>query len=126
MQLEAAAYGVLLATLAFPAVAVARLRREPAFFSALLIAIAAFYPVFAVDAGLAALALQGGVAVCFAALAIVGYAARLWLIPAGFVLHGIYDALIAAPGPSWWGAFCFGVDLPLAAFAACAARSQPR
>lgn len=81
-----------------------------------LIAIAAFWPVFAVAAQ-RDIALHFAAFALFAMLAVAGYRLGLWLIAASLAGHGLFDALIGLddhPGPGFWPAFCAGVDIALA------------
>jgi len=91
------------------------LHKERGVWPSLLIAIAAFYVVFAFEhSDHSGIALQSVIALGFMALALIGYKSSLWLIVAGLVLHGIFDAVSLAytanPAPNWWGPFCIGVD----------------
>lgn len=80
-----------------------------------LVAIAAFYPVFAAAAGNPrALMLHSTVALAFAGLAAVGYRYSARIIAAGLIAHGLFDLVVHAPfAPAWWPAFCAGVDVAL-------------
>lgn len=96
------------------------LHRERGVWPALLIAIAAFYVVFAFEHSSASgIFWQSAIAMTFMVLALFGYKTSLWFIVAGLVLHGIFDGvslwLGASPAPHWWGPFCVGVDFLLAA-----------
>lgn len=87
--------------------------------SVVLIAIAAFYVVFAGEHGQAGeIAFQSLLALVFTALALLGYRRSLWWVVAGLAVHGIYDIAFhghgANPAPAWWGPFCLGVDVMLA------------
>jgi len=91
------------------------LHKERGVWPSLLIAIAAFYVVFAFEhSDHSGIGLQSVIALGFMALALIGYKSSLWLIVAGLVLHGIFDAVSLAytanPAPNWWGPFCIGVD----------------
>lgn len=81
----------------------------------LLAAIASFYPVFAAAEGdWPAFALHFLIFAGFAALAVRAYRHGLFLLAGGLIAHGLFDimlGLIAAPGPTWWPAFCAGVDI---------------
>ncbi|GGL54193.1 hypothetical protein [Wenxinia marina] len=80
-----------------------------------VVAIAAFYPAFAIAEGdWAALGRHLGLFVIFVALAAWGSRAGLVVLGGALVAHGLIDlALLRAdpPGPGWWPAFCASVDL---------------
>ena len=81
----------------------------------LLAAIATFYPVFAVMAAdPLAIALHFAVFAGFAALSVRGFHFGLHVIAAGLIAHGVFDIIIGlvhVTGPTWWPAFCAGVDI---------------
>ena len=83
-----------------------------------LVAIALFYPVFAVENGdLADIVVHAFVVAVFGALAIAGYKRGLALVGVGMIAHGLFDLAMghvdANPAPSWWAPFCLGVDVVL-------------
>lgn len=81
----------------------------------LLSAIAVFYPVFAVISGdILALVLHLAIFAGFSALAMRGFHQGLHLIAGGLIAHGLFDLgvmFIHITGPTWWPAFCAGVDI---------------
>ena len=99
--------------------ALAGVARERGSYAVAMVAIAVFYPVFAVGRGWDTFAFHAIVASLFIVLAILGARKSLWWIVAAMVLHGLFDILdgLRAPDPSpdWWGPFCLGVDLAIAA-----------
>ncbi|MDG1375735.1 MAG: hypothetical protein P8P56_01665 [Yoonia sp.] len=81
----------------------------------LLVAIASFYPVFAVTSG-DPLAVMVHVAIFagFAALALRGFQHGLYIIAGGLIAHGLFDLslmLTLITGPTWWPAFCASLDI---------------
>jgi len=91
------------------------LHKERGVWPSLLIAIATFYIVFALEhSDNGVIAFQSVIALGFMALALIGYKTSLWFIAAGLALHGVFDAISlkysANPAPDWWGPFCIGVD----------------
>ena len=99
--------------------ALAGVVRERGSYAVAMVAIAAFYPVFAVGRGWDTFAFHAVVTLLFVGLAILGARKSLWWIVAAMALHGLFDVLdgVRAPDPSpdWWGPFCLGVDLAIAA-----------
>lgn len=91
--------------------------RERSGYAVAMVAIAAFYPVFAVGRGWDVFAFHAAVALLFVALAVIGARRSLWWIVAAMILHGLFDILdgLRAPDPSpdWWGPFCLGVDIAI-------------
>ena len=88
-----------------------------------MVAIALFYVVFAVEnGGPVEAALHAAIALAFIAMAILGGRGNPWWIVAALAGHGVFDAgaplFVADPSPLWWGPFCLGVDLTLAAWLA--------
>ena len=101
----------------------ARISTERGTWATLLVAIAIFYPVFAVESGsLESFAVQIGAASFFIILAFLGARVSLWFVAAGLPLHGLFDwtadYMLADPSPDWWGPFCVGVDFVAAAYLA--------
>jgi hypothetical protein len=94
--------------------------RDRMFFPMLLMVIATYYILFACMSHSAApLAPETGWAAVFIAVAIAGYKRSLWLVVAGLLVHGIFDAvhgfMIENPGvPSFWPSFCAAYDIALA------------
>ena len=110
------ALGILLGAICAGVAMVAGLDRARASSVVLLIAIAIFYVVFAVEAG-ANLVSQSLIASTFVLVALVSYRTSLWGIAIGLATHALYDAFshtLGAPAPHWWPMFCLGFDLVLA------------
>lgn len=81
----------------------------------LLAAIAFFYPVFAAQNGdVTGAILHFAIFIGFSALAVAGFRRGAMIIAGGLIAHGVFDAglyWIGAPGPTWWPAFCAGIDI---------------
>ncbi|MEW9918141.1 hypothetical protein AB2B41_00875 [Marimonas sp. MJW-29] len=91
--------------------------RERSAGAVILVAIAAFYPVFAFENGawgdrifhLFFFAL-------FLCLALWGYRRSARAVALGIAGHGVFDLAIlplSAPTPDWWPTFCAGLDIVL-------------
>ena len=81
-----------------------------------LIAIAAFYVVFAFQIEQpATILLQTVIALLFTAIALLGYMRSAWFIVSGLALHSVFDGVSMYtsqnPAPDWWGPFCIAVDV---------------
>jgi hypothetical protein len=113
--------GIVLALLTAMSARVAGLDRDRAFYPTLVIVIASYYVLFAaMGASERVLAIEAGVTVAFAVVAIAGFKSNLWLVAGALALHGVFDLVhgnvIANPGvPAWWPAFCSAYDVVLAA-----------
>ena len=109
--------GVVLGIASVGLMALAGVARERGGYAVAMVAIAAFYPVFAVERGWDVFAFHAVVASLFIALAVMGARQSLWWLVAAMILHGLFDMLdgLSAPDPSpgWWGPFCLGVDLAI-------------
>lgn len=86
----------------------------------LLVAIAVFYPAFAIhaDSGVVTLGLQTLYFILFCGLAYWGMRKGLLALAGGIGLHGVFDlAMVSSmhPAPSWWPVFCGTVDITIAA-----------
>ncbi|MFO6463436.1 hypothetical protein [uncultured Jannaschia sp.] len=116
----------LAAGTAFAAATIALLRwtgmdRDRATGPLMLVAIALFYPVFAVENGSRAeVAIHAGIALAFLGAAIIGHRRGLALVGIAMMAHGAFDlaahVLTDGPAPRWWGPFCLGVDVVLGAW----------
>jgi hypothetical protein len=111
------AIGILLA-LGFSLGATATgLDRERAFYTAVAMAVATYYILFAAMTGSASVVIAEAVAAgAFLLLAIVGFRTRPWLIALAIGGHGVFDVfhhlLIDNPGvPRWWPGFCMSFDV---------------
>lgn len=93
----------------------ARMLSERSGLAVLLAAIAAFYPVFAVQNGdFAETALHVGIFAAFSILALIGFRRGSYIIAGGLIGHGVFDAglyFLGAPGPAWWPTFCGAFDI---------------
>jgi hypothetical protein len=70
-----------------------RLDRDRAFYPTVLIVIASYYALFAVMGGTArALAIEVTVIAGFLVVSGVGFRRSLWVVVAGLVAHGVFDA----------------------------------
>jgi hypothetical protein len=81
-----------------------------------LIAIALFWPVFAVENGEAwDITVHGAFAVAFAVAAIWGHRRDPAVVGWALVAHGAFDAgvevLADGPAPPWWAPFCAAFDV---------------
>lgn len=92
--------------------------RERAFYVALLICIAFFYPVFAYERfALDEAVVQVFVACAFTTLAFWGYKAGGTVLAYAFVAHAVYDVVAGAIGlhaPMLWPEICLSFDLIMA------------
>jgi hypothetical protein len=108
--------GAVLAIVVGGIASLLRLDRDRAFYPTVLIVIASYYALFAVmGGGDRALAIEVTVITGFLALSGVGFRRSLWVVVAGLVAHGVFDALhdqlITNPGvPVWWPQFCLTYD----------------
>ena len=100
--------------------------RDRSFYPTVLCTIALLYVLFGVQAGGATvIAVETAVAFVFVAAAVVAHRrGSAALLAAGLAAHGLWDLVhghvLPASGavPPWWGPFCLGVDVALAAFVA--------
>ena len=100
---------------AVAALAVAGVLRERGGWATALVAIAAFYVVFAIETGdRTTIVAQSGLATGFVVLALVGARTTPWVLVAGLAGHGVLDLVLdlsqANVAPDWWGPFCLGFD----------------
>lgn len=118
--------GVALGLASVALMALAGVARERGGYAVATAAIAAFYPVFAVGRGWDVFAFHAAAAFLFVVLAILGARKSLWWIVGAMATHGAFDVLdgVRAPDPSpgWWGPFCLGIDLAIAAALAISIR----
>ncbi|MBJ3762546.1 hypothetical protein ILP92_07300 [Maribius pontilimi] len=113
--------GVAFALLAIALFHLSGMSRDRAAGPVTLVAIALFYPVFAVENGdLVQVLFHAAIASLFTGIAILGYRTRFVWIGLGLIGHGVFDAIAHAsldgPAPDWWGPFCIGVDVVLGAW----------
>ena len=115
--MSVAALGIALGVVSIAAAMLVGMDRDRSSGPVALIAIAAFYIVFAIDAGSGRLP-QGLIALVFIVAALVSYRTSLWIAVVGLIAHGAYDMsahLVEAAAPLWWPQFCLSFDLVLAA-----------
>ncbi|MES2895973.1 MAG: DUF3703 domain-containing protein [Pseudomonadota bacterium] len=95
--------------------------RSRNFYPVMLMVIASYYMLFAVQAGDAgSLVLEAWILCGFLSLAVAGFRWNLWLVVAGLLGHGALDLvhphwLPASGAPSWWPPFCLAFDVAAAA-----------
>ena len=98
--------------------------RDRAFYTTLLMVIAALYVLFAAIGGSArALATDAFLAIPFVLMASIGFRRNSWLVVVGLAAHGLLDLVHAsivsnAGVPSWWPAFCSTYDVAAAGYLA--------
>jgi hypothetical protein len=90
--------------------------RDRAFYPAALIVIAAYYDLFAVMGGGAALGAELAVTAAFILAAVIGFRTNLWIVALALIGHGLLDLVhgqvIANEGvPAWWPMFCASFDV---------------
>ena len=66
----------------------------------------------------------------FAALAVLGFKGKLWIVVAALAGHGVFDAVHGslvtnARVPIWWPAFCLAFDVTAAAAVIWVLRLRP-
>ena len=93
------------------------LDRDRAFYTAVAIAVATYYILFAAMTGSASVIIAESVAAgAFLLLAVVGFRTKPSLIALAIGGHGVFDVLhhllIDNPGvPRWWPGFCMSFDV---------------
>jgi hypothetical protein len=104
------AVGIALALVVAGCAALVGFDRDRAFYPTLLVVIASYYVLFAVIGGsVFAVLVESAVMTAFAALAVLGFRGKLWIVAAALAGHGVFDAvhgsLVTNPGvPVWWPA----------------------
>ena len=111
--------GLVLGGMTLGAMALGDVLRQRGTWATTMVAIAAFYVVFAIQTGdTAEIIVHSGIAAGFAALTIIGARASAWILAAALLGHGIFDVsvgrFLANPASGWWGPFCLGIDVVLA------------
>ncbi len=95
---------------------IAGFERDRAFYPVMLIVIASYYDLFAVIGGdRGVLGIEIAISLGFAALAVLGFRANLWLTVVGLLGHAGLDFfhghVVTNPGlPVWWPMFCATFD----------------
>jgi hypothetical protein len=114
------AIGIVLALVAGGSAALVGFDRDRAFYPTVLVVIASYYVLFAVISGsVHAVLVESAIMTVFAALAVLGFRSRLWIVAAALAGHAVFDVvhgfLVTNPGvPVWWPAFCLAYDLTAA------------
>jgi hypothetical protein len=125
------AIGIVLALVVSGSAALVGFDRDRVFYPTLLLVIASYYVLFAVMSGsVHAVLVESLVMTAFAALAVVGFRSRLWIVAAALAGHGVFDAvhgyLVTNPGvPVWWPAFCLAYDVTAASAMVWLLRHRP-
>jgi hypothetical protein len=125
------AIGIALALVVAGSAAVVGFDRDRAFYPTVLVVIASYYVLFAVMSGsLHAVLVESAITTAFAALAVLGFRNRLWIVAAGLAGHAVFDAvhgsLVTNPGvPAWWPAFCLAYDATAAGAMVWLLRHRP-
>jgi len=114
------AIGIVLALAVSGSAALIGFDRDRVFYPMLLVVIASYYVLFAVMSGsVHAVLVESALMTAFAALAVVGFRSKLWIVAAALAGHAVFDvvhgSLITNPGvPRWWPAFCLAYDVTAA------------
>lgn len=93
------------------------LDRDRAFYPTVLIVVASYYVLFAVMTGsVETVLLESIVTALFAAAAVAGFKASVWIVVAALAGHGVLDAVHGhviqnAGVPAWWPAWCLSYDV---------------
>jgi hypothetical protein len=93
------------------------LDRDRAFYPTVLIVVASYYVLFAAVGGTTRTVLIELIpTAAFVVAAVAGFKLNPWIVVAGLIGHGVFDALhgllIHNPGlPLWWPAFCMAYDV---------------
>jgi hypothetical protein len=96
------------------------LDRDRAFYPTVMIVIASYYVLFAVQGGSTqALLIEIVIMIGFIVVTVVGFKRSLWIVAAALAAHGVLDAvhgrLVSNPGvPAWWPAWCMSYDVAAA------------
>jgi hypothetical protein len=109
--------GVLLALAISAGASLIGMDRDKAFYPTCLIVIGLLYSLFAIMGGsMRALWIELIPGLMFISAAAVGFKLNLWIVVAGLIAHGLFDAVhgqvISNPGvPGWWPMFCLAYDV---------------
>jgi hypothetical protein len=96
--------------------------RERSFYPTVLMVVGSYYVLFAAEGSAPSiLACEAVGMALFVVAAVVGFRSSLWIVVAGLLAHGIFDAvhghiLANAGTPAWWPAFCGTYDVTAAAY----------
>lgn len=124
--------GTLLAAVVAVLGKVTRFDQDRSFYSTVLVIIASYYVLFAVQgASTDALVWETVIALAFFAVAIFGALYVPLLVGIGIVSHGLFDlvhpAIIHNSGiPAWWPSFCMSLDVLLGFWVIGLSRSRQR
>src|SRR5689334_10927988 len=108
------------------------LDRERSFYTTVLIVVGSYYSLFAaMGATGEVIAMESALGGVFLITALVGFKKNLWIVVAGLVGHGVFDAfhhlLVNDPGvPSFWPAFCGTYDVVAGAWLAALLVKRPQ
>ena len=109
--------GVVLALAVALFAAAAGFDRERSFWPVVLVVVASYYELFAVQGGsAAAMVLEAWLLCGFASLAVAGFRWNRGFVVAGLVGHGLLDLIhgrfLPSPAtPTWWPTFCLAFDV---------------
>lgn len=121
MNYPALAIGTVMALAIACSARVLGFDRDRSFYPVILIVIASYYLLFAIQDGTTPVLIAELLFMSvFSGLALAGHRHSLWWVVAGLSLHGVFDVLhghlVRNSGvPSWWPAFCGAYDLAAAA-----------
>lgn len=120
--------GIALGVLLIVVGRLTRFDRDTSFYPTVLIFIAGYYVLFAAMAQ-QALLIELAIALGFAAMAFAGYITSALWVGIGILLHGVFDLIHPhtidnAGVPTWWPAFCAGVDIPVGLWVIWQSRPQ--
>jgi hypothetical protein len=116
--------GIILSAAVAGSAAIIGFDRERSFYATVLIVIASYYVLFAVQGASArTLAFEAIISSLFSAIAVLGFRTNLWYVVAAIMGHGVFDFLhhlfIENPCvPLWWPGFCLAFDVIFGAFLA--------
>jgi hypothetical protein len=101
------AIGIGLALVVSGWAALVRFDRDRVFYPTVLVVIASYYVLFAVMSGsVHAILVESAVMTAFAAVAVLGFRRKLWIVATALAGHGVFDAvhgaLVTNPGVPVW------------------------
>lgn len=114
--------GFTLALIVCAYLATTRMDRDRAAYSVMVVVVASYYVLFAVQAGDATtVASESLITIVFAVAAAIGFRGSAWLTASALAGHGLLDGvhglLVHNPGvPAWWPAFCAAFDVTAGAW----------
>ena len=125
------AVGIALALVVAGGAALVGFDRDRAFYPTVLVVIASYYVLFAVISGsFHAVLVESAVMTAFAAVAVLGFRRKLWIVAAALAGHAVFDvfhgSMVTNPGvPVWWPAFCLAYDFTAASAMIWLLRHRP-